>query len=92
MLQCHSYAYTYVQPCHCCTIIIIQNTMIFVSSPHAPPILASVSFRVVPPSSTAPSHNDAGQGAFEFRGQMIDRPLLLQAENALAVSQRAQDE
>jgi citrate lyase subunit beta-like protein len=32
-------------------------------------------------------HQDSGKGAFTFRGQMIDRPLLLQAQNILKLHQ-----
>lgn len=33
------------------------------------------------------AHQQSGQGAFTFRGQMIDMPLLLQARNILQLVQ-----
>jgi citrate lyase subunit beta-like protein len=32
-------------------------------------------------------HQESGQGAFSFRGHMIDMPLLLQARNVLQLAQ-----
>ncbi|CAH1799947.1 unnamed protein product [Owenia fusiformis] len=36
-------------------------------------------------------HQASGQGAFNFRGHMIDKPLLLQAENVLKLAERIKD-
>lgn len=33
-------------------------------------------------------HQKSGKGAFTFRGSMIDKPLLLQAENIVRISER----
>ena len=36
-------------------------------------------------------HEREGHGAFTFRGHMIDRPLVLQAENVLKIAQCVED-
>ncbi|CAJ0915552.1 unnamed protein product, partial [Mesorhabditis belari] len=78
-LQGHSWGFTGKQAIHPSQVPIIQDSY----KPSAERVEWAKSL-----ADAFSMHQQGGTGAFSFRGQMIDRPLLLQAMNVLQMQER----